>query len=48
MSDYICFCCLRTTHTSELNRIKTKNGIELICNDCLENDCDEPNVPEEI
>lgn len=36
MSDYSCFNCNRTEHTSDLNRVEWRGLVSLLCDNCVE------------
>lgn len=36
MSEYSCFNCNRTKHTSDLVRVEWKGLVSLLCSDCME------------
>jgi hypothetical protein len=36
MSDYSCFNCSKTTHVSELNEVKFRGLVSLLCDECIE------------
>jgi hypothetical protein len=46
MSEYECSKCRTTTHCSELHEVKTKEGIELLCDNCFCPDIDFPDEKE--